>query len=146
MFERIPSTEEELAKSIKTRFSSMFLGGSLALAARSFLPGSGMLSFANFEVTEAAKIEIMENILSDVEALLPEDTPNDEIDDLKDAAESVTKLSRKRLDKVDAIFDPLKWWPGQKDLTVIFPVVKILLGIPESSADNERALPPCLWK
>jgi len=131
--------QKELSASIKTRFSGMFLGGSLALAARSFLPGPGMLSFANFIVNEVAKAEIVENILADVISLLPENTPADEIDDIKDTAESAIKLARKRLDKMDPKANPLVIWPVQKDLTVLHPAAKMLLGTPASSGDNERA-------
>lgn len=131
--------QSELTKSIKTRFSAIFTGGSLALAARMFLPGPGILSFANFEVTDIVKAEIIENILSDVESLLPETTPQDEIGDLKITAKSALNLARKRLDKMDPKSSPLKVWPSQKDLSVLFPVGKMLLGAPASSADNERA-------
>ena len=68
-----------LVMSLKIRFADEFLGGSLALAARSLLPGKDLLTFQNFEVTDAIKTDIFENLVDDAVALLPSDTPEDEI-------------------------------------------------------------------
>jgi len=75
---------------------------------------------------------------SDVVALLPEESPEDEIADLRATAASALSLARKRLDKLDPKLDPLRLWPQQKDLGILFPSAKMLLGTPSTSADNER--------
>ncbi|HYN44464.1 MAG TPA: hAT transposon family protein [Candidatus Limnocylindrales bacterium] len=47
------------------------------------------------------------------------------------------EVAIERLSKTD-IKDPLLFWPKQQDLASLFPVVKMYLSIPASSADNER--------
>jgi hAT family C-terminal dimerisation region len=58
---------------------------------------------------------------------------------LRATAASALSLARKRLDKLDPKLDPLRFWPQQKDLGILFPAAKMLLGTPSTSADNERA-------
>jgi hypothetical protein len=128
-----------LVESIKERFGDMFLGGSLALAARSLLPGKDLLIFQNFDVTEQIKSEVMENIVDDALALLPTDTPQDEIEDTRISVGATLRIAFKRLAKLDRKVEILKWMPGQKDLAPIFPLAKMLYGAPSASADNERA-------
>ena len=139
VLEQVNALQSELVKSIRARYAETFLGGSLALAARSLLPGEGLLRFTNFDVTEQILEEVKENILDDLIALLPSDTPEDEIEDTREAARTVLKLAWKKLSKVGPNAYPLTWWPLQTDLSILFPVAKMLFGIPSSSADNERA-------
>ena len=128
-----------LVDSIKERFADIFLGGSLALAARSLLPGKDLLAFENFEVKEAIKAEVFENMVDDAVALLPSDTPQDEIEDTRMSVGATLRIAFKRLAKLDRKVEVLKWMPTQKDLAPIFPVAKMLYGAPSTSADNERS-------
>lgn len=128
-----------LVESIKARFGDMFLGGSLALAARSLLPGKDLLTFENFDVTEEIKAEVVENMVDDAVALLPSDTPEDEIEDTRISVGATLRIAFKRLAKLDTKTEVLKWMPTQKDLAPIFPLAKMLYGTPSASADNERS-------
>ena len=128
-----------LVMSLKIRFADEFLGGSLALAARSLLPGKDLLTFQNFEVTDAIKTDIFENMVDDAVALLPSDTPEDEIDDTRICVGATLRIAFKRLAELDRNVDVLKYMPSQKDLSPIFILSKMLYGVPGASADNERA-------
>jgi hypothetical protein len=128
-----------LVESIKNRFADMFLGGSLALAARSLLPGKDLLNFQNFDVTNGIKAEVFENMVDDAVALLPAGTPEDEIDDTRISVGATLRIAFKRLAKLDRNTDILKWMPNEKDLAPIFPLSKMLYGVPATSADNERS-------
>ena len=48
-------------------------------------------------------------------------------------------LARRRLDAIPEDTDPLSWWPKQALLASIFPLAKMLLAIPASSAEPERS-------
>jgi hypothetical protein len=46
---------------------------------------------------------------------------------------------RDSLDEEPEDEDPLVWWPSHPEYTALFPVAKMLLQIPASSAENERS-------
>jgi len=131
--------QSELVASIEKRFEHIYLGGSIALAAASLLPGPNRTSFANFEVTDAAREEVDENIVDDVASMLPSTTPEDEVDLHKVTARAQLQLLRKRLVRLDPAVDPLAWYPKQRDLAPLHPAIKCYLSAQGSSADSERA-------
>ena len=49
------------------------------------------------------------------------------------------KTTRVLLDDAPEDEDPLAWWPAHQDFSNIYRVVKMLLQIPASSAENERS-------
>lgn len=49
------------------------------------------------------------------------------------------RIARRRLDRLAPEVDPLLWWPSNDDLKPLFPLAKMLLAIPCSSADSERS-------
>lgn len=103
------------------------------------MPGPGRTTFVNFDVTPEIMAEVNENILDDVMSLLPSDYPEDEIVELRASATLALSLLRKRLAKLDRDTNPFVWVPSQTDLSVLFPVLMLLYGIPSSSAEPERS-------
>jgi hypothetical protein len=83
--------------------------------------------------------DIHRNLLDDFIVLLPSETPEDEKEPARDSARGSLRLAFARLSKLDPKTDPLVWWPRQKDLAQLFPLVKMLLAVPASSAENERS-------
>lgn len=129
----------ELVKSFKSRYQSMYEAGSLALAASSFLPGPGRLSFSNFNITAQIKESLIENLVDDFMGLLPSDTPAEELAIMRQNAKGVIGLAHLRLARHPNDKDPLILWPTLKDLGLIVDLVMMLFTMPASSADNERA-------
>ena len=43
------------------------------------------------------------------------------------------------MDETPEDVDPLSWWPSHPEYTLLYPVAKMLLQIPASSAENERS-------
>ena len=115
----------------------MFQGHSLALAAAIILPGPNKLQFLNFDVTAEIVADIKDNMMNDLFKILG--TEDDDEEELKIVALGLLELARKRLDRLQPDVDPLKWWPAQDDLGMLFPLVKMLLVAPASSADSERS-------
>lgn len=50
--------QARLSSSIRTRFSSVFEGSSLALAARYLLPGKNLFTFTNFQVNAETLVQV----------------------------------------------------------------------------------------
>lgn len=130
-----------LVASIKNRYAPMFNSASLARAAAFFLPGMVYRDFANFpNAEEDAIIEsVIDRIAADAENLLP---PNDDkrarIGRRARAALVDLREDLDDLDPNDPANDPLKWIPTKSDARVLFPVAKLYLAIPSSSAEDER--------
>jgi hypothetical protein len=68
--------------------------------------------------------------------ILPPDANNGTF---RKMAELSLQLARVALDGLDPDTDPLQWWPKQDTLSVLFPLAKMLFGIPASTAENERS-------
>ncbi len=128
-----------LVQSLKERFSDLFEGDSLALAARMFLPGPNLFDFENFEVGDQILASVRDNILSDFVELLPLGMTEARKQLQKNLAGSTLDLARITLDESPVDTDPLFWWPEHAEFTLIFPVAKEMLQIPAASAENERS-------
>ena len=100
-------------------------------------------AFANFVVNEAAVATIRSNIINDLLDLLPSGAPaatNPARRELhRSMADAALLLARSQLDEADAADDPLVWWPSHSELSILFPVAKMLLAIPASTAEDERS-------
>lgn len=57
----------------------------------------------------------------------------------KELARQTLEVARDALDDSLEETDPLDWWPNHPACTLLYPVTKILLQIPDSSAENERS-------
>jgi hypothetical protein len=128
-----------LIDSIRKRFAPMFEAESLALAARMFLSGKDLFTFENFPVTEEILQTVKENILTDFVELLPPTMSDAHKERQKALASSTFDVVRDALAEEPAEADPLSWWPAHPEYTLLHPVVKMLLQIPASSAENERS-------
>jgi hypothetical protein len=129
-----------LIASVKARFASTFTGGSVALAARMLLPGPALMIFQNFDVTPQILNEVRENLLDDFVELLSSDTTEEDKQDLRLSVNGALNMAVRKLVLLPADTDPLRWWPCQREqLGTLFPLVKMLLAVPATSADNERA-------
>lgn len=130
-----------LVASIKNRYGTMFNSSSLARAAAFFLPGMRYRDFANFpnDDEDAIVTSVKERIAADAENILP---PSDD-KRARTARRARAALDELRedldeLDPDDPTNDPLKWIPLKADARMLFPVAKLYLGIPASSAEDER--------
>ena len=142
VLEQIEAFQLCLVASIRQRFAYLFEAESLALAARMFLPGRELelFTFANFPLAEGVLDQVKENLISaDYCALLPEDMPNDKKDKKCKTASSIFNDARDELDEAPEDVDPLEWWPAHSDFSLLYPLAKMLLQIPASSAENERS-------
>lgn len=128
-----------LISSIRTRFGGIFEGESLALEAMYLLPGSDIFTFYNFQISEEVKKTVVANMMDDLNELLPPDTEPEARDLNRNMAAYALQMARRALDKVDDTVDPLEWWPCHTNLSCLFPLAKMLFGIPASSAENERS-------
>ena len=82
---------------------------------------------------------VLSPLVDDLLELLPADTLEEEKEEFRTVGTSLLGMARRRLDREDGETDPLVWWPQQKDLSLLFPLAKMLFAIPASSADNERS-------
>lgn len=128
-----------LVQSLKERFSYLFEGESLALAARMFLPGTNLFDFENFDVGADVLAAVKENILSDFVELLPPGMLDARKVLQKSLANNTLDLARLTLDESPEEEDPLLWWPSHPEFSLLYPVAKMLLQIPAASAENERS-------
>jgi hypothetical protein len=131
--------QRRLSDSVQKRFAVFFDGSSLALAARYLLPGTDLFTFTHFDVPGATLDQVVENLLDDYVTLLPSTTSEALLGPHKVAAGGVLQLARELLNGAAADVDPLQWWPQQQHLASLFPLVKMMLAVPASSADNERS-------
>lgn len=128
-----------LVTSLKTRFADVFNGDSLALAARHFLPGKDLFTFQHFPLAGDVLEVVRDNIISDVIELLPRGTSARQQELFSTMARLSLEGSREELDALDPTVDSLEFWPQHPNYTVLFPVAKMYLQIPASSAENERS-------
>lgn len=131
--------QSRLITSLRTRFSDIFIGSSLALAAAMLLPGRNTFAFQNFPIGDDIVQSVTVNMLDDFEILLPANTSAANRQAYRRQAESTLQLARQLLDEAPPNEDPLLWWPHQASLAPLFPLAKLLFAIPASSADNERS-------
>lgn len=157
IFPLLRDFQTRLIDSVKRRFASLFQGSSLALAALYCLPGNALFTFEHFELEEVEEdegeegeeeeggrearclAEVRVKLLDDFASLLPSGTPQAQLAAYRTIAAASLDLARAKLDQVPAAVDPLQWWPRQTDLASLHSLVKMLLSIPASSADNERS-------
>ena len=128
-----------LVTSIRNRFDCLFNGDSLALAAMYLLPGANLFQFENFEVSDEVVEIVIENLLNDLDEFVPAHTPQKAKMLNRAMAAYALEVARKTLDDVDDSVDPLVWWPSQPNFSCLYPIAKMLFGIPASSAENERS-------
>ena len=98
-----------------------------------------LFQFDNFEVGQEILDTVKENILSDFAELL--DSEMSEVKKTRqiNLAGQTLDVVRDSLDEEPEDEDPLVWWPSHPEYTALFPVAKMLLQIPASSAENERS-------
>ena len=96
-------------------------------------------NLTHFDVPAATLDQVVENLLDDYVSLLPSTTPEALLGRHRAAAAGVLQLARELLNGAATDVDPLRWWPQQHHLASLFPLAKMLLAIPASSADNERS-------
>jgi hypothetical protein len=82
---------------------------------------------------------VVENLVDDYILLLPSATPEAVLGAHRTVAIGVLRLARELLNETAADVDPLEWWPQQLLLAPLFPLAKMMLAIPATSADNERS-------
>ena len=138
---QVEAFQARLVASIRERFADLFQAESLALAGRMLLPGANLFQFTNFDVNEATLAAVRENMLNDLVELLPPDMSLARKNRNRVAAAAALDLARDELDVADEHDDPLVWWPdpAHQNLGALFPLVRMLLAIPASSAEDERA-------
>lgn len=83
--------------------------------------------------------QVRENLIEDFVSLIAGDVDEDEKNLRKELAGNLLTLARKHLDRLPPDEDILRWWPSQQMFNQLFPLIKMLLAIPASSADSERA-------
>lgn len=85
-------------------------------------------------------LQVRENLVDDSVLLLPDGTPDEEIEATRAVVAALLPLARSRLDRAAPTTDPLAWWPLQDDvLKPLLSLAKMLFAIPASSADSERS-------
>jgi len=136
----VHALQRRLALRVRERFEPFFQGDSLALAARYLMPGRGRFNFAHFNVDPQVLGQVRERMLDDVVALLRPGTAATVAQQLRLSAAPQLTMARELLDELDPNTEALEWWPQQAEiLGPLFPLAKMLLAIPATSADNERA-------
>lgn len=155
ILDHLHALQRRLFASVRQRFSSTFDGSSIALAARYLLPGNNRFAFTHFVVNHDTinqvlyaltpcsprdlTPQVLENLVDDAVALLPDGTPEEELEHTGVMVRATLPLARAKLNRAPAITDPLVWWPGQAILAPLFGLAKMLFAVPASSADSERS-------
>lgn len=124
-----------LIRSIKERFQPYFEADSLALAARLFIPGRDRMAFKHFAVTGETLAVLHDNVLDDAISL----ASDEDRADLKLLLPGQIKLAAQRMDSFDSSVDPLVYWPRSDTFYLLLPMIKMLLAVPATSAEAERA-------
>jgi len=131
--------QARLIQSIKGRFNPYFQADSLALEARMLLPGRDIFTFLNFPLAEGTLEGVQESILDDVVELLPPASSEQQKDRRRRQAAIALEDIREQLALVDDTDDPLILWPRSNvEMSILFPVARMLFAIPASTADDER--------
>lgn len=128
-----------LVESIHARFDDTFSAESLAMAARMLLPSRDLFVFQNFEVLDETLEAVKDNLIQDFGELLSPGLTEAKKDRQKTLARATFEVVREALDETPEDVDPLRWWPSHPEYTLLFPLAKMLLQIPASSAENERS-------
>jgi hypothetical protein len=71
--------------------------------------------------------------------LLPPVMPDAKKQRQKELAMKTLGVARDALEDSPEDADPLVWWPNHPEYTLLYPVAKMFLQIPDSSAENERS-------
>ena len=136
VIEQSNKLQELLVEQVKNRFSWVFEKESLALAAALLCPGQSALKYKHFKVTNQMKQHVINHLYRD--ALEFEDNPS-ETRKTYIRASLLAALELVEQANPDESECPLLWWSKQEDVGVIRTVVEMMLAIPASSAENERA-------
>jgi hypothetical protein len=136
---KLNAFQRALVASIRERYGEMFSTPSLARVASLFLPGMRYRDFNNFpneneeELVALAKARVAEDA---AELVSPERRERT----FRNATFAINDL-RDDLDGLDPNLpenNPLRWIPLNCDDRVLFPVAKLYLAIPATSAQDER--------
>lgn len=127
-----------LIASMRARFGYLFESHSLALRATLLLPGSNRLQLENFPLSEEVIRSVKRAMVEDASEFLPTDMRDDVKRTTLKMIKFAIETARSTLDTVDEQVDPLEWWPKQAHLGSLFPLARMLLAIPATSADDER--------
>ncbi len=135
--------QSELVNSIKRRYGPMFSTASLPRCASIFIPGRRYSNFVNFPNANENQIllDIMGRIVAEAVGLLPPDTDDEKKVRTERKVRTALADLREDLDKLlpdAADSNPLKWIPLNSEDPCLFPVAKMFLAIPASSAEDER--------
>ena len=109
-----------------------------ALRALMLMPGPNRFQFTNFLANAAMLAEVKRHMMEDFAELLPPEMAPDLKDLNTNMARMVLELARTMLDRLDEAINPFEWWPLQSNLSVLFPLAKMLLAIPASTSEDER--------
>jgi len=129
---------KRLSASIKDRFQPFFEEDSLALAARLFLPGPNRMTFKYFPLAPGILEAVKQRVVDEI-SHLRWSVPDSRKPYLNDFAAANLKYGIQLVDTCSPDTDPLDFWSQQKDLAALWPVIRMLLAVPASSAHAERA-------
>ncbi len=141
---------KHLIRAVRDRFGWVFNDASLPLEASLLIPGN-KLEFTYFTVTEEVKEFLKTNLLKDARSscLSPDSTPNQKnllYATVEYALESMFYSPSVLIDSLvvqsSAKLPPeaslLEWWSKQPFPSIV-PLIKMLLAIPATSSESERA-------
>jgi len=127
-----------LATQVKKRFNWVFEKSSLALGAALLCPGHSTLQYKHFKIAETVKQAVIEHLYQDA---LEFETKATLTRIRKDyiRANLMAVLETVNNTTVTSSESLLNWWRNQTDVGIIRPLVEMMLAIPASSSENERA-------
>lgn len=123
---------------VKKRFASVFdAENSLALVAALLCPGLHKLSYKYFPLSSKEKDTVRKRLHQEMATVVDCDVPSK-----VELLALCLKIALEAMDKEETVCeDVLSWWKKSENtsLNFVFPAVKMLLAIPVSSTDPERA-------
>ena len=123
-----------LVNSLRSRFGNVFEGESLALAAIYLLKGRTFSTSGISRSLGEYKRSSHGEDLNDLTELLPEGIDEQTKDLNRATASYALQMARIALDQEDDDVNPLEWWPLRHNLSCLYPLAKLLFGIPASSS------------